>query len=269
MVFVIHVTIAFLLVALGALVSTASGISITFLIGTFSAQIWLFFWALKLRERRIPRFDMVVASEMLIAFGVFSLILGIIVSGVTAFRRFEVRNELSVQVLWAALTPFAEGLAASGLAPLLASILRQIEVLKYGTEEEVRRSGEPDLPGLVDKVDAVKKALDDFAVAWSRSKVILEGASGTLMASADTYERAAKKIDETVGDLNASLDRAEDSLSSLDAKSDAVADALEELATKTAAFSTAAKEGTTLLTELQKLIESVTNFIRPADAGNR
>jgi hypothetical protein len=389
MVFIAHITIALVLVVTGALVSVFHWVSPelnqgSFLAGTLSAQLWVFCWALILRSRRVPRFDMVVASELLIALGIFSLITGIVVSGVAILR--DVSGLIGSQ-LRTALVPFGEGLLASGLAPLLASILRQIEVLRYGVDDSARSDNEPDLPSLAAKVTQVAAALDDFAAAWKRSEVIVEGASTTLMASADVYARAAQQIDKAltglaegieragvratsdidkaltglaqnidatcarvpneidraltglaadirrtsarmpdeidnaltglvegikiagasmpreiekaltglageiktagvrvVGELDSTssglsdlLDRAKNGLSSfqdraekglneLNGKTNATASALQDLTTKTRAFSNAATEGTTLLTGLQKLIESVTNFIRPGDA---
>jgi hypothetical protein len=326
MIFILHIAIALTLVVAGAAASVFHWAApeldkFSFLIGAVTAQFWLFGWALILRARRVPRFDMVVASELLIALGIFSLITGIVISGVAALHDVYRLAASPWRLLQTVLVPFGEGLFASGLAPLLASMLRQIEVLRYGSDDSARGDDEPDLPGLADRVKEAIKALDDFAAAWNRSQVILEGASATLMTSASTYARASQQVDEALtglagdiakssargaggidkalsglseeiktsgtrvarelgstGDsLNESLDRVTREVdgildrtgtrfSDLNGKTDVTARALEDLTTKTRAFSNAATEGTTLLTGLQKLVESITNFIRPADA---
>ncbi len=264
---------------------------------------------------------MIVASELLIALGIFSLITGIVISGYAALSNIYVLSGSPWRLLQTVLVPFGEGLFASGLAPLLASMLRQIEVLRYGIDDGARIGDEPDLSGLANRVREATKALDDFAAAWNRSRGILEGASATLMTSANTYARASQEIDKALtglaGDIAGSstrgaeeidkalsglsekieisgahvarelgrtgdslnesleratsgvdgiLDRAGSRLSDLDGKADVTVKALEDLTNKTRAFSSATTEGTTLLTGLQKLIESVTNFIRPGDA---
>lgn len=325
MIFIIHVAIALSLVLAGAFLSsfhwaTPEFTRWSFLIGAVTGQFWLFSWALILRTRRVPRFDMVVASELLITLGIFSLITGIIISGIAALRDVNGLTGSPLRLLRTVLVPFGEGLFASGLAPLLASMLRQIEVLRYGADDSARSADEPDLPGLADKVREAIKALDDFASAWNRSEVVLKGASATLMASANTYASAAQQIDKTLTSftvgitatgarmaseidkaltgiangietsgtrvareldntgkglndsldratkgVNGILDRAGKGLSDLNGETNATGKALEDLTVKTRAFSNAAMDGATLLAGLQKLIESVTNFIRPGD----
>jgi methyl-accepting chemotaxis protein len=333
MIFVLHIIIAFLLVTGGALATIFRWIppdliNVSFLASTIAAQIWLFVWALILRSRRIPKFDMLVASEIIITFGIFSLILGIVISSIHALQDTPKLVEAPFQILKVALVPFAEGLLASGLAPLLATLLRQIEVLRYGVDSTAERENEPDLQGLADKVTQVIAALDDFVGAWRRSEIIIKGVSETLIASADTYSRAAQQIEEALNglaigiqttgkratdDINGSLGRLSAEMETISAKVPAhienavlslagdlrgagasvvgelrktstglnnlldrannqvstVARAFEDLAAQARAFSNAASEGTTLLTGLQRLIDSVTNFVRPADAPTR
>jgi hypothetical protein len=326
MIFIFHVVIALALVATGALVSLLSSPEaqlgrISFLAGVVLAQFWLFGSALMLRSRRVRHFDMIVASELLIALGIFSLITGIVVSGFVALHNVNTLTGAPWQLLQVVLFPFGEGLFGSGLAPLLASVLRQVEVLRYGSGDTAATDGDIDLPGLAAKIRETINALDDFASAWKRSEVILAGASSTLATSADIYARAAQNVEKalialaadiekssasgaktidivfsefskgvgisgsrvarelgTGGDsINESLgraakgfdgilDRAGTRFDELNKKTNTAASTLNELSIKTRAFSDATTDGTTLLIGLQKLIESVTNFVRPGDS---
>jgi hypothetical protein len=209
---------------------------------------------------------MIVASELLVATGVFSLIIGLVISGGTALRDLGHFTGPPLDTVKAIVVPFAEGLFASGLAPLLASLLRQIEVLQYGVDDSSRDGAEPDLPTLTTKVQEAIAALDSFSTAWKRCETILDGAGATLKISADTYAQAAQRVDKALTSLSDDIDKAAGtSLKDFNAKTNSTARSLEIMTSKTKAFSDAASEGTTLLTGLQRLIESVTNFVRPDD----
>jgi methyl-accepting chemotaxis protein len=271
MTFISHIGIAFGLLIFGALMAVSPGSSPdvakwSFLAGAVAAQLWLFRTALVFRARRVPRFDMLVASELIVAFGVFSLITGIIISGVAVLRDVSRFTASPLQVLQFVLVPFGEGLLASGLAPLLASVLRQVEVLRYGVDEGSARDGEPDLPGLTAQVREATAALDTFAAAWKRCETVLDGAGGTLKTSADTYAKAAQRVDKALTDLSKEIEESSRApFKEMNARAAATAKALDELTRNTTAFSDAAVDGTHLLTGLQKLIEAVTNFVRPDD----
>jgi hypothetical protein len=271
MTFISHIGVAFALIVAGAIVaidpsSSPEAAKGSFFVGTVSAQIWIFCAALVLRARRTPRFDMVVAAELLIAMGVFSLITGIVISGIGVLRDFSRFAGSPFQILQVVVVPFGEGLFASGLAPLLASVLRQIEVLRYGLDDGRRDGDEPDLPGLAVKIREATASLDSFSAAWKRCETMLDGAGATLKAAADTYAQAAQRVDKALSGLAGDIEKAAGaSLNDFNSRTKATTKSLEDMTVKTKAFSDATVEGTTLLTGLQNLIESVTNFVRPDD----
>jgi hypothetical protein len=92
--FLRHLLVALAIFAVGfGLAATADRTStlshVYFFIGALGAQIWLFVAAIRLRAQHLPRFDMIVASELIIALGILALICGIFISVVFALQHTE------------------------------------------------------------------------------------------------------------------------------------------------------------------------------------
>lgn len=280
MVFLNHLFVAFLILGSGIFLKVFSptnliGGDISFLVGTIGAQIWLFVWAIKLRARGVARFDMLVASELIIAFGVLSLILGIFISIAFAFGTSNQSADLTIENLRPLLMPFAGGLFAAGIAPVLATVLRQLEVLKYGGGKD---SGggtvEDDLDHVKEKFREVTSVLNTFITACERSQATFEKSATSFNKSADAYERGAEKalvaLDRLGNAATSESDRLTKGLVSiadeLGKYQEKLAHSSREMASLTVevrGFHEATHEGTTLLNGLNRLIESVERFIRP------
>lgn len=237
--FIVHASGAVLVVLVGALLSTglvkpidpSSPIRFGFGIAALAAQFWLFSAALNLRARRSARFDMTVAAETLVALGVFSLITGIVLAVVVSPQVHITLGNSTLQDFEPLLIPFGEGLLASAVAPLLATILRQIEVLKYGTAA----GGDAlatELESLTKAADDTRLALADVATqARSMSKDLSEMATGSK-AVGDVLKVAAGQIGDATRAVTGALQEAATNIGDAGSK---VPTALSEAAGKIAA----------------------------------
>jgi hypothetical protein len=304
--FIAHAVIAIAIVLIGGLVSSeaagdpaaAGTMRFSFGIATLVAQSELFFAALYLRSRSATRFDMTVAAETLVALGVFSLIAGIVLAVIATPGLHITPSNNTLADFEPLLIPFAEGLFASAAAPLLATLLRQIEVLKYAPHSEGGSSGE--------QLDRLKRDADSVAKALSQLRIEIEAATKNTAS----FAKAAKSILESLNDLAANIKDAKGIIpttlsfvakeignagpgvtAAFDATADnistaggrvsaafaAASSSLDNFTTKVASSTETTKqmaEGlerlskdahatTGILKRLQQLIESVTSFIRP------
>jgi hypothetical protein len=198
--FITHAVVAIAIVLLGGLVSSnaagdpaaASPMRFGFGIATLVAQSELFFAALYLRSRSAMRFDMTVAAETLVALGVFSLITGIVLAVITTPSLHVTASNGTLQDFEPLLIPFAEGLFASAAAPLLATLLRQIEVLKYAPHSEDSSS---------DQLNRLRRDVETAATALSQLKIETEAATQKLTS----FAKAATSIVDGLNDVARSI----------------------------------------------------------------
>ena len=213
--FIVHVSFAILVILIGALLSSVSSETIgipvvgglmrfSFGIATLGAQIWLFTAALYLRARSTTQFDMTVAAETLVALGVFGLITGIVLAVVAAPRANIILGSSTLKDFEPVLIPFGEGLFASAVAPLFATVLRQIEVLKYAPSIGSDSSGE--------ELNRLRREAETTAKAFSQIKTEVEAASKTVAAFTeaaksilDQLNRVSKNIEDAKGAIPAAL----------------------------------------------------------------
>jgi hypothetical protein len=249
-----------------------------FLAGALGAEAWLAIAAVYLRDKELPRFDMVVASESIIAFGIFALICGVVIAAVFTLPRIDLARGFSLEALRLLLTPFAEGLIAAGFAPLLATVLRHIEVLKYGaaTDDAVAPEVEMkvELENLRKEALAATKSFNDLIAACERSRAIFERSATSLNKSTDAYEAGVEKIQAALGRfgevIKEECSTIETSLGTLNARLEDNENQLSrstqemiDLTEATRRFKAAAEEGTTLVEGLRSVVESIERFIHP------
>lgn len=277
--FLIHLSIAIVILVIGLLMKALSpagsvGGDVYFLLGTLGAQLWLFIAAIQLRAKDLPRFDMLVAAELIIALGILSLILGIISAVFFAFHDVAVNAGFTPEVLRPLLSPFAVGLFAAGVAPVLATTLRQIEVLKYSGAKEGESTPETELEGLRAGIREATVVLGNFTAACQRSQAVFEKSATSFNKSAATYEAATVRIETALrhladvagaeaGRVAASLEAMTKNISIYEKKVALAAHEMGTLTDATVRFRTAAEEGATLVGGLQKVIDSVERFIHP------
>ncbi len=304
--FIVHVVIAIAIVLIGGLVSSTvagdpaapSVAHLSFGIGTLVAQMELFFAALYFRSRSATRFDMTVAAETLVALGVFSLITGIVLA-VIAARGLQITASTSTLADFEPLLiPFAEGLFASAAAPLLATLLRQIEVLKYAPYSEGGSPGEH-LNSLKHDADNAAKALSQLRIeaeaATKHTRSFAKAATSILDSLNDlaanlmdakgvvpsTLSFVAREIGNAGPGVTGAFDAAADNIRAggvrVSAAFAATSSSLDDFTAKVASGAETSKRMNEelerlgqdahatagILKRLQQLIESVTNFIRP------
>lgn len=236
MIFLVNVAIAVLGLVAVTLGVLRGGPQTAFLFGVGAAvgELWIFVWALACRARRLERFDMLVAAELLIAYGIFSLLLGLFI-GLIRLRQpgtGPMLESLPPELL----STFAGGLFGAGLATLLSAILRQIEVLLYPAGADGPGGG------------------GDFS-SMSRLSAALERATG-----------AANELTKALGSGAAAGSRLATDLDKAKSAATDLGPALQSAATASRDLKEKMGEGATLLGGTARLIESVNSFLRPGAA---
>jgi methyl-accepting chemotaxis protein len=286
--FILYIGIAIGLVVAGwyiSITANAAPARFAFGIAAVAAELELFAAAWYLRSQSEPRFDMTIAAETVVAFGVFSLIGGIALA-IFATRGSSLNihdmiegnaNPVDLDIL---LISFGDGLLASAFAPLLATVMRHVEVLLYTPHTETSASG--------DSLELLKHDADRVANALAKLRTEVEAAA----AHTASFAKVAKSIFEALNELAAGIRDARGAvpaaLSSvsleINSRGGQIAKALVETGSSLEGFKTGvtagadtirgmtgefdrlskeARAATGMLTRLQELIDSVTNFIRP------
>lgn len=220
----------------------------------------LFFLAVAL-SRDTQSLNHTIAAETIVAIGIFSLV----VSLAGAIYRIQpiLSNKSNTSFIYSELAPlgglFFEGLIAAAVAPLLATMLRNID----GGENEAE-SAEPDLAEAAKKAKHLAKELDKAgSIIGTLNEGLLDQVevlkkAATSAASATTGLVEALK-NETER-LKIALQRVQAELGGLSDASAKGREAVVNLGGSMGAASTSAKEARELLDALGKLIDSVERF---------
>jgi hypothetical protein len=224
--------------------------------------LWLFFSAIRTRRRGVAHFDMIVAAESLIAFGILSLLLGLGLSILILATRFDAGGlgDLGVNELEPLLLPVVEGLAATAVATILANVLRQLDVLRYG-EAPVAPEEIPATP------EMLERRLESLAARLDLTSEHLDQLALTFRQGAEDYAASIERLHAATSGLGGQVEAIGQQMrsfsSELAAAGTAGSEAVRELAAESRRFKDAAREGTTLLDGLARLIASVERFVRP------
>lgn len=204
---------------------------------------------------RAEGFDHVVAAEAIVAFGVFSLVLGL---GSVLFR-FLFKWVDPAQVLAGDLmifSPFVEGLVTAGLAPIFA-----IWVRMFAAQHDVFDVVE-DLDGLavatgelVREMTSAKLALQHFGEGAIKAGASTHGLADTMRSEADKWALALVEAQAHVRTFGEASRAGSGDVSSL--------------AGEVARLREAAAASATMLEELSRLIEQIERFVAPRSAGRR
>ena len=236
--------------------------------GSVGGLLWLTRAAFSLRKHSSERFDMVVASEAIIAFGIFSLVLGLVISLNYATRVAIDLRDLSLDTLRPLIVPFLEGLCAAAVAPALATILRQYDALSQAEEGETVGG----LPvaggsGFFQRLEQLEERLGRAVDGAERLTLACEAGAERVEAAVATLSEATEGLGQQIATENERFAKAaasgggalEDLAETVERSRGAIASLSEE--TKT--LKEAASEGTTLLNGLARLVESVERFVKP------
>ena len=236
--------------------------------GAVGGLLWLTRAAFVLRRRSAERFDMVIASEAIIAFGIFSLVLGLVISLNYATQAAVELSALTLATLRPLTIPFLEGLSAAAVAPALATILRQYDALSTAEEGEIY-GGSPVAGG-----SGFFKRLEQLEERMSRAVDGAERLALACEAGAERVEAAVGVLAEATGGLGeeikaesarfaAAATANQDELEGLARSVAESRTALAALAEESRSLRDSASEGATLLGGLARLVESVERFVKP------
>ncbi len=233
-------------------------------------------WALLERDRKASRFDMLGASEIVVVYGIFGLLASLAFGAAQSAPLIEAGlsgTAIDLRALVPLVTRFTEGLFAAGIAPLVAVVLRQVElmvgkprlvdvVLDPKELEREFKGLELSLKGLNREVEGMMtrfggsaERLTDAVTALNKaiaSSATLVDASGRQLG--DALSRGAASI---APPLEASSHR----LNELDQAVRGLRDALVEAVPNTQALSAHGRDAAKVLDELIVIIGSVRNFI--------
>ena len=275
--FVFHMLLVFCLICAAAGLKTAALWGLVeadwakgwiYAAGSVGGLLWLARAAFVLRKRGGPSFDMIVASESIIAFGIFSLVLGLVMSLNFASSTSLDLSELTLDALRPLMVPFLEGLCAAAVAPALATVLRQYDALSQADEGELfGGSAVPGGSGFFKRLEMLDERLNSAVAGAEALATSCEQGAERIEAAVETLAESTAGLGETIAEQQqrfaASATASESELVGLSRSVAQSRDALESLASETRALKNAASEGTTLLNGLGKLIASIDRFIKP------
>lgn len=206
--------------------------------------------AVKYVEDRVGGFDPITAAEGIVAFGVFSLVIGLAsVACRYVFGFASLGADLAGQL--GGFFPFVEGLITAGFAPLFAIFLRlRIAEMETGVDAigdlvELSRA----TADLTHHMVTARKAIETFGSGAAAAGRSTTGLASAMKGETDKWGLALQEGQAHVKTFGA-------------AAKDGSAN-VAGLAEETRKLKSAAAETTKLLDELARLIASVERFVAP------
>lgn len=228
-----------------------------------AAMMVLVLIAVRLAQGR-PRLNLTIAAESVVALGIFSLILSLVVAlyGISDFVTEMARRELAMEDVRRISVPFIEGLLAAGIAPFIATLLRHFEASYMAVE-----SGETGM------TEAAREAAG-LANELRNATAVIAGLNKELTATKGSFESAFMGAVAAAGSLASALEteteRLKFALQRVQGEATGLADASEKsriavsaFGTSMAGLSASSTDARELLDALGKLIESIERYVRP------
>ena len=217
-------------------------------IGNLCSLVYLRHTAMALARAERDDFDAVIAAEVMVAFGVLSLIFGLTTSLAPLLAT-------SVALQWDNLRtlswPFIEGLATAGAAPFFAVVLR-LQVF------EISRTVDA-----VDDLAGLAAATRDLTGELKRAGKSASDLQTALHAAGTSTARMAQDVETHGGRFGAALIEGQGHVRTLSAAAQAGSVEVNKLAGETDRLTGAAGDSATMLAELSRLIDAVKRFVRP------
>jgi len=233
-------------------------------------------WCLTDRDKEASRFDMLGAAEIVVVYGIFGLLASLAFGAARSAPLIQAGlsgNAIDLRSLVPLVTRFTEGLFAAGIAPLVAVVLRQFElmvgkprlvdvVLDPAELEREFKALELALKGLNREVegmitrfggsaDRLANAVSDLNKAISGSASLVD-ASGRQLG--DALSRGAASLASPLADTTSRLNELESALHGL-------RDALGEAVPNTQLLSEHGRDAAKVLDELIEIISRVRHFV--------
>lgn len=230
--------------------STGNGPFLIIVNGVLLAM--LAFAAVRAHEQRAPGFDVIVAAETIVAFGVMSLIFSLAAALAPLFTGARQLDVNSIKSLQSSALPFLEGLATAGVAPLVAMLVRNLAV-----EKDALANPTGDVTDLAQALGALTSE-----VRQAHSAI---GELGSAVAAAVRSTTGfAEAVKEEANGLAVALGAAEARVRSLGEATSGGADQVASLRAELEQLTTSSTGARTMLDTLAQVIESVERFIAPA-----
>jgi len=132
--------------------------------------------------RNSRQFNLTVAAETLVAFGVLSLVVGLGSAILLAVSRFKATKTIAIEDLSAVTTVFIEGLFTAAVCPMLAMLIRireaQLRVIEAGGPE----------------MDAAAKAADALTTQLKSVTMHLTALNASLEKEVKTFQMATADV---------------------------------------------------------------------------
>lgn len=225
--------------------------------------------AVRARRQSAGEFNSSVAAETIVAFGVLALILGLVTAIGPLLGAAGANLRFDAGTLTAIGAPFAQGLAAAGLAPVVAVLVRTAAA---ADEQGDDPTGETEalsdaVARLTDELDAARlaagalnRALSDAAAETAR---IAPAIATQLEGVVNTAAGIGPAMANSIAAMRAELDGAGSGLADeLGRAGQGVAAALDDCGARVAAMGGAAQAGTS---EIATLTTSLGQLTRNAD----
>ena len=217
--------------------------------------LWL--QAVNLHRRRVPGFDVIVAAETIVAFGIMSLILGLAVALLPIVTGIGALDIASPGALGQLALPFLVGLGTAGVAPFFAMLLRN-----QSAEDDAIVDPVGDASDLAKAMGALRKELVDV-------EKTMKSFHETAASAGRATSNLADVVDTETGRLKIALLEGQSGVRSLGAAAETGSQQVSKLSGETQRLTKASSEAAALLDALAALIAAVERFVAPATSGRR
>lgn len=216
------------------------------------------------RRNAKARFESIVASEVIVVYGITTLVLSI---GLGVSRTADVWEGAAgpppLDQLVPAMRVFAEGFVAAGVSPFCAVALRQIDVLTRGPDYEgpsEARRGEVVGAAPTAPADQLSSAVISATAAANSFASSMRGAARNVEHASELMAIALEAVGKGGERARSGLDAVSDSAAS-------VAGRFKPTAQELAKLGASAKEGALLLDGLREIISAVEQFVPRGRTG--
>lgn len=233
-------------------------------------------WAHSQRERLASRFDMLGASEIVVVYGIFGLLASLAFGSAQSAPLIAAGlngEAIDLRGLLPLAARFTEGLLAAGIAPLIAVLLRQYElmvgkprlvdvVLDPKELEREFKGLELSLKGLNREVETMMMRFGGSADRLAEAVVALNGALNRSAAQVDlSGQELGAALSRGAASIGPPLEATSNRLGEMDAAVRSLREALTQVAPNMDELTKQGKDAAKVLDELVEIIGSVRNFI--------
>lgn len=232
--------------------------SYVYLIVGFGGLGLMLYLALSLQSRDPHHFNIVVASETIVVYGIANLIVGLVSAvGMVYAGGYFANGGFDTELIPLLSQPFLEGLLIAGIAPLGAAILRNLAV---EPEEEMGI----DLDGLRKASDGLAKSMKKAGVQVEALSAVTERGSVNLESSIRRAVSAASSFaddfNSNFGGLERTVDKLATNVSALVSNLEASTETLKGVSGNFDNLKQKTREATEMLETLSTVIERVEKF---------